>query len=65
MRLPTALIVLDMLGMLLLGAGLYGLFGSNTTIDLETHAELLIVAGAVLMCPLLVYAVKRAASKRR
>lgn len=68
MRLPPALIALDVLGTLLLGLGLYGKFAADPAlgfVDLGALAVPLIILGAFLMAPLVLYVVRMAASGKR
>lgn len=66
--LPAWAVILDVVGTVLLGAGLYGLFTEGEapfaeTVDLRANATALIVIGVFLMIPLLVAVVRRVASQ--
>lgn len=68
MRLPPALIALDVLGTLLLALGIYGLVATDASlgaIDLGPLAIPLLIAGAFLMAPLIIYIVRQALSGPR
>ena len=68
MRLPPVLIALDVLGTLLLGLGIYGKVAADPAlgfVDLGTLAVPLIILGAFLMAPLLLYVVRAATSGKR
>ncbi len=66
--LPAWAVILDVIGTVLLAAGLYGLFAQSEapfaeTVDLRANATALIVIGVFLMLPLLVAVVRRVASQ--
>lgn len=61
MRIPPAFIALDVLGTVLLGLGIYGKVAAEPTlgfVDLGPLAVPLIVLGAFLMAPLVIYVVR-------
>lgn len=66
--LPAWAVMLDVVGTVLLAAGLYGSFAQSElpfaeTIDLRANATALIVIGVFLMLPLLVVIVRHVASQ--
>ena len=68
MRLPPALIALDVLGTLVLGAGIFAMVADNArlgAIDLQPLALPMIIIGAFLMAPLIIYLVTRSVSGSR
>ena len=70
MRFPPLLLALDILGTALLGLGLFGFFSDGPLvvagfIDLKQLAVPMIITGALLMAPLVVYLVRSATSGRR
>jgi hypothetical protein len=68
MRIPPALIALDVLGTLLLALGIYGKVASDPVlgfVDLGPFAVPLIILGAFLMAPLLLHVVRAATSGKR
>ncbi len=65
MRLPPSLLAFDVLGTLLLAAGIFGLVADDTLlgpVDLGELALPLIVGGALLMAPLILHIVRQARS---
>ena len=68
MRIPPALIALDVLGTLLLALGIYGRVASDPVlgfVDLGPLAVPLIILGAFLMAPLVLYVVRSATGGKR
>lgn len=68
MRLPPALIALDVLGTLILGLGIFAMVSDSArigAIDLAPLALPLIIAGAFLMAPLLIYLLRQILSGSR
>ncbi len=68
MRLPPALIALDVFGTLLLGLGIYAMVADDArvgAVDLGPLALPLIIIGAFLMAPLVIYIVRQATSGAR
>ncbi len=70
MRFPPLLLALDILGTALLGLGLFGFLSNGSLvvagfIDLKQLAVPMMITGALLMAPLVVYLVKRVSSQRR
>ena len=68
MRLPPALIALDVLGTLLLGLGIYAQVADGLAlggIDLGPLAIPMIIAGAFLMAPLIIYVLRNILSRPR
>lgn len=62
MRLPPSLIALDVLGTLVLGLGIYALVSDSArlgAIDLGPLALPMIIVGAFLMAPLIIYLVRQ------
>lgn len=67
-RLPPALLALDIAGTLLLAAGLFGLLRDDAIlggVDLGPLAPRLIILGAMLMAPLVIYIVRNARERSR
>lgn len=65
MRLPPALIALDVLGTLVLGLGIYATVSDSArlgAIDLGPLALPMIIAGAFLMAPLMIFVVRQVLS---
>ncbi len=63
MRLPPALIALDVFGTLVLGLGIYAMVADDArlgAIDLGPLALPMIIIGAFLMAPLVIYVVRQA-----
>jgi hypothetical protein len=68
MRLPPGLLALDIVGTLLLAAGLYGLVSDDATlggVDLVPLGPRLIILGAMLMAPLVIYIIRNARERPR
>ena len=68
MRLPPALIALDVFGTLVLALGIYAMVAENARlggIELGPLALPMIIIGAFLMAPLIIYIVTRIASRPR
>jgi len=66
--LPISLLVLDIIGTLLLALGLYALFGGRLGLfseigDSRQLAIALIIAGGLMMLPLVVMIVRRATNR--
>lgn len=62
LRFPPWLLILDVVGTVILGLGLFGQFGGDSLFS--PFAIPLIIVGALLMLPLLVFLVTRATSRR-
>ncbi len=65
MRLPPALLAIDIIGTLLLAAGIFGLVADDASIggvDLEGLALPLLIVGVFLMAPLVLHIVRHALS---
>jgi hypothetical protein len=67
---PVWMMALDVIGTVLVGLGLFGLFGglapeAVSAADFESASIAFIVFGAVLMLPLLVTLIRRALSGNR
>ena len=63
MRLPPALIALDVFGTLILGLGIYAMVAENArlgAIDLGPLGLPRIMVGAFLMAPLIIYIIRQA-----
>ncbi len=68
MRIPPLLIVIDVIGTLLLGLGIFGQVADSPTlagIDLAAVSLPLIIFGAFLMAPLILYIVREASTRER
>jgi hypothetical protein len=68
MRLPPALLALDIVGTLLLAAGLFGFSSDDATlggVDLGPLAPRLVILGAMLMAPLVIYIIRNARERPR
>ena len=68
MRLPPALIALDVLGTLVLGLGIFAMLSDSArlgAIELGPLALPMIIVGAFLMAPLIVYIVRQILSGPR
>jgi len=68
MRIPPVLIALDVLGTLVLALGIYGKVAVDPTlgfVDLGPLAVPLLILGAFLMAPLLIYLVRAATGGKR
>ena len=68
MRLPPALLALDVLGTLLLGLGIFGLVAAPVELggfDISSMAIPLIIFGVFLMAPLVIYFVRNILSGKR
>ena len=68
MRLPPALIALDVFGTLLLGLGIYATVSDGLRlggIDLGPLGVPMIIAGAFLMAPLIIYMLRNLLSRTR
>lgn len=68
MRLPPALIALDVIGALVVALGIYASTAADArvgAIDLGPLAVPMIIAGACLMAPLIIYIVRKIASGPR
>ena len=63
LKIPPWILILDLAGTLLLALGLYGQFGGDS--PLQQAAVPLIIAGALLMLPLVVFLVTRATAGGR
>ena len=61
LKFPPWLLVLDVIGTIMLGLGLFGQFGGDN--PLSPFAIPLIIIGALLMLPLLIFLVTRATSR--
>ena len=61
-KFPAWLLVLDVVGTLLLALGLYGQFGDDN--PFRQAALALIVTGALLMLPLVVFVITRLTNRR-
>ena len=59
-KLPPWLLILDVIGTLILALGLFGLFGGDNLFS--PAAILLVIIGALLMLPLLVFVINRITS---
>ena len=65
MRLPPALLAIDIFGTLLLAAGIYGMVAEEAmvgAVDLGELALPLVIVGAFLMAPLIIYVIRHALS---
>lgn len=62
LKFPPWLLILDVVGTLLLGLGLFGQFGGDNLFS--PFAIPLIIIGALLMLPLLIFLVTRATTRR-
>jgi hypothetical protein len=62
LKFPPWLLILDVIGTLILGLGLFGQFGGNNLFT--PFAIAMIIIGALLMLPLLIFLVTRATSRR-
>ena len=68
MRLPPALIALDVFGTVVLGLGIYAMVADNVrigAIELGPLALPMIIVGAFLMAPLILYVIRHATSGPR
>ena len=65
MRLPPALLAIDIFGTLLLAAGIYGMVAEEAkvgAVDLSELALPLVIVGAFLMAPLIIYVIRHVLS---
>ena len=62
LRLPPWLLILDIFGTLLLALGLFGQFGGDNLFS--PYALPLIIVGALMMLPLLIFLVTRMTNRR-